>query len=61
MTGIFWAVIGAAMSIIFRLQLGYPDADLSWLKPVLGKWITINDAGIAPGSQDFADGSSRAG
>ncbi len=39
-TGIFWAVIGGAMSIIFRLQLGFPDADLSWLKPVLGDWIS---------------------
>jgi cytochrome c oxidase subunit I len=28
------------MSITFRLQLGFPDADLSWLKPVLGEWIT---------------------
>jgi cytochrome c oxidase subunit I len=39
-TGIFWAVIGGLMSITFRLQLGFPDADLSWLKPVLGEWIT---------------------
>jgi len=53
MTGIFWAVIGAAMSIIFRLQLGYPDADLSWLKPVLGQWITINDAGIGRLEPEF--------
>lgn len=43
LTGIFWAIIGGAMSIIFRLQLGFPDADLSWLKPVLGDWIS--DAG----------------
>ena len=27
----------------------------------LSKTAPINDAGIAPGSQDFADGSSRAG
>ncbi|MBK6860945.1 MAG: cbb3-type cytochrome c oxidase subunit I [Saprospiraceae bacterium] len=53
MTGIFWAIIGAAMSIIFRLQLGYPDADLSWLKPVLGQWITINDAGIGRLEPEF--------
>ena len=38
-TGIFWAVIGGLMSSIFRLQLGFPDADLSWLQPILGKWI----------------------
>ncbi len=41
-TGIFWAIIGAGMSIIFRLQLGFPDDSLAWLKPLLGKWITIN-------------------
>ena len=45
-TGIFWAIIGAAMSIIFRLQLGFPEESLAWLKPLLGKWITINEAGI---------------
>ncbi len=39
-TGIFWAVIGGAFSAIFRMQLGFPDADLGWLEPLLGKWIT---------------------
>ncbi len=39
-TGILWAFIGGLFSIIFRLQLGFPDADLSWLKPLLGQWIT---------------------
>jgi len=38
-TGIFWAIIGGLMSSIFRLQLGFPDMDLSWLKPVVGGWI----------------------
>ena len=38
-TGIFWAIIGAGMSAIFRLQLGFPEADLGWLRPLLGKWI----------------------
>ncbi|MBK7442225.1 MAG: cbb3-type cytochrome c oxidase subunit I [Chitinophagales bacterium] len=46
-TGIFWAIVGALLSVLFRIQLGYPDADLSWLKPVLGKWITENGQ-IAP-------------
>lgn len=41
-TGILWAVIGAAMSVVFRLQLGFPDANLDWLQPVLGKWITAD-------------------
>ncbi|KYG74348.1 cytochrome c oxidase subunit 1 [Roseivirga ehrenbergii] len=38
-TGIIWAIIGAGFSAIFRLQLGFPEADLSWLRPLLGKWI----------------------
>ena len=43
-TGMMWAVIGSAMSIIFRIQLGYPDADISWLQPLLGGWIQIDPA-----------------
>lgn len=39
-SGIFWAIIGGGMSLVFRLQLGFPDAQLDWLKPFLGKWIT---------------------
>ena len=39
-TGIFWAIIGGALSVIFRLQLGYPDMSLEWLRPLLGQWIT---------------------
>ena len=42
-TWMIWALIGAAMSIIFRLQLGFPEADLSFLKPLLGKWIVVNE------------------
>ena len=52
-TGMFWAVVGAAMSIIFRIQLGFPDADISWLKPLLGKWIVVNDAGIGRLEPEF--------
>ncbi len=52
-TGIFWAIIGASMSIIFRLQLGFPDESVAWLKPLLGKWITINDAGVGSLNPDF--------
>jgi cytochrome c oxidase subunit 1 len=52
-TGIFWAIVGAAMSIIFRLQLGFPDSDMSWLKPLLGQWITVNDAGIGRLDPEF--------
>ncbi|MEQ9378761.1 MAG: cbb3-type cytochrome c oxidase subunit I [Imperialibacter sp.] len=39
-TGIIWALIGGGLSIIFRLQLGFPDMNLEWLRPILGKWIT---------------------
>lgn len=52
-TGMFWALIGAAMSIVFRLQLGFPEESLAWLKPVLGKWIEVNSEGIGTLSQDF--------
>jgi len=39
-TGMVWALIGGSLSVIFRLQLGFPNADLSWLKPILGGWLT---------------------
>ncbi len=38
-TGIFWALAGSFLSLIFRLQLGFPEVDLGWLKPVLGGGI----------------------
>ncbi|MBK9581045.1 MAG: cbb3-type cytochrome c oxidase subunit I [Saprospiraceae bacterium] len=41
-TGIIWAIIGAAMSVIFRLQLGFPEESLTWIKPLLGKWIVVD-------------------
>ena len=43
-TGIVWAIVGAALSILFRVQLGFPEADLAFLKPLLGKWIGENGA-----------------
>ncbi|MCB0756774.1 MAG: cbb3-type cytochrome c oxidase subunit I, partial [Flavobacteriales bacterium] len=52
-TGIFWALMGASMSIIFRLQLGFPEADMAWLQPILGKWIQVNDAGIGKLDPEF--------
>ena len=39
-TGIFWAIIGGAMSSLFRIQLGFPDMDLSALSPIIGNWLT---------------------
>ena len=38
-TGIFWAIIGGGLSVLFRLQLGFPDMDMTFLKPMLGGWI----------------------
>ncbi len=38
-TGMVWAVLGGLMSVLFRLQLGYPDATFPWLEDLLGsKW-----------------------
>ena len=39
-TGILWALIGGILSVIFRLQLGFPNMNLDWLQPILGTWIT---------------------
>jgi len=41
-TGIVWALLGGALSVIFRLQLGFPDMDVSWLRPLMGDWITAD-------------------
>ena len=30
-TGILWALLGGILSVIFRLQLGFPDMNLEWL------------------------------
>jgi len=39
-TGMVWAVIGGLMSVLFRLQLGYPDTSFPWLEDLLGKfWV----------------------
>ena len=51
-TGMIWAIIGAAMSVVFRLQLGFPEESLTWLKPVLGKWIEVSD-GVGKLSPEF--------
>jgi cytochrome c oxidase subunit I len=37
-TGIIWAIIGGLFSVIFRLQLGYPDATFPFLEDFLGHW-----------------------
>lgn len=37
-TGIIWAILGGFMSVLFRLQLGFPDTAFPWLETILGKW-----------------------
>ena len=37
-TGMIWAIIGGLFSVIFRLQLGYPDSTFPWLEDILGHW-----------------------
>jgi len=53
-TGMFWGLVGAAMSIIFRLQLGFPEEDMAWLQPLLGGWIEMNtETGVGTLSPEF--------
>lgn len=37
-SGMIWALIGGLMSVLFRLQLGYPDETFPWLEDILGRW-----------------------
>src|SRR6187549_3679473 len=37
-TGMIWAIIGGLFSVIFRLQLGYPDQTFPFLEDLLGHW-----------------------
>ncbi len=41
-SGMFWALIGGLLSLVFRLQLGFPDMNLEFLRPILGHWITAD-------------------
>lgn len=36
-TGMIWAILGGLMSVLFRLQLGYPDTHFQFLEDILGK------------------------
>lgn len=44
-TAIVMGFIGGLLSVFFRIQLGFPDANLSWLQPILGKWISVSESG----------------
>jgi cytochrome c oxidase subunit 1 len=37
-TGMIWAIIGGLFSVLFRLQLGYPDMSFPFLEDLFGKW-----------------------
>ncbi|HYC39760.1 MAG TPA: cbb3-type cytochrome c oxidase subunit I [Chitinophagaceae bacterium] len=37
-TGIIWAIIGAFFSVMFRLQLAYPEQTFPILETVFGRW-----------------------
>ncbi len=37
-TGIIWAVVGGLFSVLFRLQLGYPDQTFPILETFFGHW-----------------------
>ena len=37
-TGMIWAIIGGLFSVLFRLQLGYPEQTFPWLEDLLGHW-----------------------
>jgi cytochrome c oxidase subunit 1 len=37
-TGIIWAMIGGFFSVIFRLQLGFPDQTFPFLEDIFGHW-----------------------
>ena len=37
-SGMIWALIGGMMSVLFRLQIGYPDSTFPFLEDILGRW-----------------------
>jgi cytochrome c oxidase subunit I len=37
-TGMIWAILGGLMSVLFRLQLGYPNSTFPGLEDIFGKW-----------------------
>jgi len=44
-TGITMGLLGGLLSSLFRIQLGFPNANISWLQPLLGHWVNVNAAG----------------
>ncbi len=52
-TAMILALIGAFFSVVFRLQLGFPEDSMAWLKPLFGKWIVINEEGFGTLAPEF--------
>ena len=42
-TGIIWAIVGGLFSVLFRLQLGYPNTTFPWLEDLLGHWAKVEN------------------
>ncbi len=38
--GMFWAIIGGGMSVLFRVQLGWPDETFPLLERIFAAWFT---------------------
>ncbi|MEZ5003599.1 MAG: cbb3-type cytochrome c oxidase subunit I [Chitinophagales bacterium] len=45
-TGIVWAIIGGLFSVLFRVQLAWPDETFPFLEMLFGQWFT--DGKLAP-------------
>ncbi len=43
-TGMLMGIVGGLLSSLFRIQLGFPDADMSFLRPILGQWIKVSES-----------------
>ena len=37
-TGMIWAIIGGLFSVLFRLQIGYPESTFPFLETIFGHW-----------------------
>src|SRR5271170_2356386 len=37
-TGMFWGIVGGLLSVLFRMQLGWPNETFPFLETFLGKW-----------------------
>jgi len=41
-TGILWAIVGGLLSVLFRLQLGFPHSAFPFLQKIMGHWFFLN-------------------